>query len=131
MNANKILLVEDDEMMLRIVKTALSREGFNVDVSKNGKDALAQLEASGFGYDLLITDIMLPFMTGFELIDKVRSNSAGQKMAVIVVSSLNNEDSILQGFHLGADDYVKKPIIASELIIRVKKLLFPKKRIEV
>jgi len=104
MNANKILLVEDDEMMLRIVKTALSREGFNVDVSKNGKDALAQLEASGFGYDLLITDIMLPFMTGFELIDKVRSNSAGQKMAVIVVSSLNNEDSILQGFHLGSDD---------------------------
>jgi DNA-binding response OmpR family regulator len=126
--SHKVLLVEDDAMMQRIIKTALVREGFTVDTAINGKAAMEILLASNYQYDLLIADIMMPYITGFELVNHVKRSENGNNIAVIIISSLNNEESVLQGFELGADDYIKKPLIPSELIVRVKRLLFPKKR---
>jgi DNA-binding response OmpR family regulator len=126
--SHKVLLVEDDAMMQRIIKTALVREGFTVDTAINGKVAMEILLANNYRYDLLIADIMMPYITGFELVNHVKRSENGDNIAVIIISSLNNEESVLQGFELGADDYIKKPLIPSELIVRVKRLLFPKKR---
>lgn len=128
MTAKKVLLVEDDMMMQRIIQTALAKEGFAVHVAKNGKEAIEVLRENDYAYDLMIADIMMPFINGFELVNHVKKSEKGDDISVIIISSLNNEESVLQGFELGADDYVKKPLIPSELIVRVKRLMFPKKR---
>lgn len=128
MNDHRILLVEDDSMLQRVIKTALAKEGYSVDTAANGKDAIVLLEENNYNYNLLIADIMMPFINGFELVNHVKRSPNGDNIAVIMISSLNNEESILQGFDLGADDYVKKPLIPSELMVRVKRLLNPKKR---
>ncbi|MDB5232624.1 MAG: response regulator receiver protein [Chitinophagaceae bacterium] len=118
-----ILLIEDDEIMQKVVEKILMKEGYKVDVAKNGREALQKLEESNYSYDLMITDIMMPYANGFEIITKVKSEANGRLIPIIVISSVGNEDSVLEGFKLGADDYLKKPIMAGELIIRVKRLL--------
>lgn len=118
-----ILLVEDDEIMQKVVERILLKEGFTVEVAKNGKEAMQRLEQTNHTYDLMITDIMMPYANGFEIISKIKSKSTGKNIPVIIISSVGNEDSVLEGFKLGADDYLKKPIMAGELIIRVKRLL--------
>jgi len=128
MSGDKILLVEDDSMLQRVIKTALVKEGYLVDTAANGKDAIVLLEQNNYDYKLMIADIMMPFINGFELVNHVKRSVNGDNIAVIMISSLNNEESILQGFDLGADDYVKKPLMPSELMVRVKRLLTPKKR---
>lgn len=119
----KILLVEDDEIMQKVIEKILIREGLVVDVARNGKEALVKLEENNFQYDMMITDIMMPYANGFEIISRVKSEELGKKIPVIIISSVGNEDSVMEGFKLGADDYLKKPIMAGELIIRVKRLL--------
>jgi DNA-binding response OmpR family regulator len=119
---SKILLVEDDELMQKIVDKILRKEGFELDVVKNGKEAFQKLEATNFAYDLIITDIMMPYANGFEILSKVKTNKE-RSIPVIIVSNAGNEDIVLEGFKLGADDFLKKPIIPGELLIRVKRLL--------
>ena len=116
-------MIEDDEIMQKVVEKILLKEGYKVDVAKNGKEALQKLDDSNYSYDLMITDIMMPYANGFEIISKVKSEANGKLIPVIIISSVGNEDSVLEGFKLGADDYLKKPIMAGELIIRVKRLL--------
>jgi DNA-binding response OmpR family regulator len=122
----KILLIEDDAIMLRVIKNVLIKDEHIVDVATNGKEAIQKLEAENYQYDLVITDLMIPYSTGYEVISKIKSQPDGHKMSIIIISSLNNEDSILQGFDLGADDYLKKPILTTELRIRVNRLLYPR-----
>lgn len=119
----KILLIEDDEIMQKVVEKILLKEGFTVDVARNGKEAIQKLEDNNFTYDMMITDIMMPYANGFEIISRVKEENNGKRIPVIIISSVGNEDSVLEGFKLGADDYLKKPIMAGELIIRVKRLL--------
>lgn len=119
----KILLIEDDEIMQKVVEKILLKEGFTVDVARNGKEAIQKLEDNNFTYDMMITDIMMPYANGFEIISRIKEENNGKRIPVIIISSVGNEDSVLEGFKLGADDYLKKPIMAGELIIRVKRLL--------
>lgn len=124
---SKILLVEDDELMQKIVDKILRKEGFELEVVKNGKEAFQKLEATDYGYDLIITDIMMPYANGFEILSKVKTLSKEKTIPVIIVSNAGNEDIVLEGFKLGADDFLKKPIIPGELLIRVKRLLLQNK----
>jgi len=66
---------------------------------------------------------MMPYANGFEIISKIKGDAYGTNIPIIIVSSLGNEDSIMEGFRLGVDDFLKKPIMAGELLIRVKRLL--------
>ncbi len=109
--------------MQKVVEKILLKEGFTVDVARNGKEAMQKLEQNDFTYDMMITDIMMPYANGFEIISKVKNEINGKQIPVIIISSVGNEDSVLEGFKLGADDYLKKPIMAGELVIRVKRLL--------
>lgn len=116
-----ILLVEDNDIMQKLMLTILEREGHIVTVATNGKEGMDLLSAEQSTYDLVITDIMMPYASGFEILNKV--NKSGSRIPVIIVSNLSNEDMVLEGFKLGAADYLKKPIMAGELLLRVKRLL--------
>lgn len=122
-NMAKILLAEDDELMQKIVQKVLTRENYEVDIVTNGKEAFEKLEESSYGYDLVITDLMMPYANGFEIISKLKNNPSQKPVSVIIVSNASNEDMIMESFKLGADDFLKKPIIPAELLIRVKRLL--------
>lgn len=117
----KILLIEDDEIMTRIVARILPSTEYQLEHAANGKEALQRLEASNYAYDLVITDIMMPYANGFEILSKIKQRN--RALPVIIISNAGNEGAIMEGFKLGADDFLKKPILPVELLIRVKKLL--------
>lgn len=120
---SKILLIEDEDLMRKIVERILIKEGHEVDIASNGKEACQNLTNNNFSYDLVITDIMMPYANGFEILSKIKSNKIGKNVPVIIVSSVGNEDMVMEGFKLGADDFLKKPIMAGELLIRINRLL--------
>ena len=117
-----ILVVEDNEIMQKLVTAILEREGYSVTVASNGKEGLELLDVPEPPYDLIIADIMMPFANGFEILNKV-NKFEGRRIPVIIVSNLTNEQVVLDGFQLGAADYITKPIMAGELLLRVKRLL--------
>ncbi len=116
-----ILVVEDDEIMLKAIKNILSKDGYNVILAKNGKEAFDKLENAD--YDLVLSDLMMPYANGLEVISRLKNDPAKKHISIIIVSSVGNEETITEAFRLGADDYLKKPIMAGELLIRIRKLL--------
>lgn len=118
----RILIVEDDFMMLKTLEHRLKGDGHTVALAKDGKEASKLLSQGGGGFDLIITDMLMPYVSGLELINLVREQY-GLQTPIIVLSKVGNEDTILQAFDLGADDYLTKPFSPNELSIRVKKSL--------
>ncbi len=117
----RIIVIEDDDIMRKAVETVLRKEGHEVMTAKDGKEAFELVDRGG--YDLAITDLMMPYANGLEIVSRIRSRADSANVGIIIISSIGNEDSVLEGFNLGADDYLKKPIMAGELLIRIKKLL--------
>jgi two-component system, OmpR family, response regulator VicR len=116
----KILVCEDDFMIIKAIEHKLKSEGYEVDVATDGNEAVEKLSQTN--YNLIMTDLLMPFVGGLELINKIR-NELHSKIPIIVLSTLNNEDSIIEAFNLGADDYITKPFSPNEVSIRVKRLL--------
>lgn len=114
----RILIAEDDELILKTVEHKLVKEGFDVIITRNGKDAIEQIKETEV--DLIITDIMMPFASGTEILSAVRS--LGQKTPVIMLSSMGQEEVVLNAFDLGASDFMVKPFSPSELLLRIKRL---------
>lgn len=122
MDSYHILVIEDDELMQKVMHFILSKEGYKVTMKSNGKEGLEALQDVEDKFDLIITDLMMPHANGFEILNVARQTNNGG-IPVIIVSNLSNEQMILDGFTMGASDYVKKPIMAGELVLRVKRLL--------
>ena len=116
----KILVAEDEPLMLMAIETKLKNEGFEVIGVPDGREALKTLETTI--PDLIITDILMPYTSGLELIGIVNSNQK-KKIPVIVLSGLGQEDTVMEAFQLGADDFITKPFNPTELSVRVKRLL--------
>lgn len=116
----KILVCEDSHVINMIIQYRLVKDGYDVEIAKDGQVAMEKLGAAS--YDLIITDLLMPFTGGLELINKIR-NELHLKIPIIVVSALDHEFSIIEALKLGADDYITKPFSPSELSIRVRKLL--------
>ena len=114
-----ILIVEDDEMILRTLEFRLKKDGYRIEVARDGKDALSKLKSNT--YNLVITDLMLPFVTGMEVLSYIKSNQPD--LPVIVLSGADEEGTIMDAFNLGADDFIAKPFSPGELTLRVKRLL--------
>ena len=115
----KILIVEDDKGALRFIKKGLTESGYTVDAVLNGEDGLfLAVEQS---YDLIILDVMLPGMNGYDIISKLRL--AGKKTPVIFLTARDSQDDIIHGLDLGADDYLVKPFAFAELLARIKAVL--------
>ena len=120
---SKILLIEDDEVMSTIVKRILQKAEYHVDHVRNGKEAFEILESTGFGFDLIITDIMMPYANGFEILSRVKNLLGGRQLPVILLSNAGVDDMISEGVKLGADDFLKKPVLPAELLMRIRRLL--------
>lgn len=113
-----ILIAEDDELILKTIEHKLLKEGYEVILSRNGRDAINSITAEPI--DLVITDIMMPFASGIEILTAIRAT--GKKIPVIMLSSMGQEEVILNAFDLGASDFIVKPFSPSELLLRVKRL---------
>ncbi len=120
----RILVCEDDYMVLKTIEFKLKRDGYTVLTAKDGKEASEIIRKEQL--DLIITDLLMPFMNGQELIFMVR-NDLKLNTPIIVLSKIGLEDTVLKAFELGADDYVVKPFSPLELGIRVKKQLIKRK----
>lgn len=116
----KILIAEDDPVMLALVCKQLSTDDFAITTALDGNEALLIMES--FTPDLVITDLMMPYTSGLELIGILRSNY-GKNLPIIVLSALDEEATVMEAFSLGADDFMTKPFKGNELLIRVKRLL--------
>ena len=115
----RILLVEDDEILLDLISEYLSENGYDVTTSNNAKDALDLAYEQNF--DLLILDVKLPKGDGFSLLSSLRE--LGVSAPSIFTTSLNTIDDLEKGYKSGCDDYLKKPFEQKELLIRIQALL--------
>jgi two-component system alkaline phosphatase synthesis response regulator PhoP len=117
--AQKILVIEDEPTLARLLSYNLSQDGYDTKVVDHGGDGLQ--EALQQSYDLIILDIMLPGLNGFEVLAKLRQK--GNSTPVIILTARNAEDEVVQGLKHGADDYITKPFGVAELLARVSAVL--------
>lgn len=117
--SDTILLVEDDSTLSMIISETLQRDGFDVLTADNGEDGLKQF--ARHGADLIIADVMMPRMDGFEMGRKIRQ--INRNVPLLFLTAKSEIDDIVEGFELGGNDYLKKPFKMLELIVRIKALL--------
>lgn len=115
---NNILVVDDDLELCKLLKQCMENVKYHVDTIHNGQDAVAILQKGG--YDLIILDIMLPGLSGLDVLHKLREKS---NIPVLVLSAKGNEIDRVVGLRSGADDYLCKPFSLSELMARVDNLI--------
>ena len=113
----KILVAEDEMIMLKTIEHRLKKDGHTVITSQDGREALQKIEE--YSPDLILTDIMMPFVSGLEIIAAVKK--AGRNIPIIVLSAMGQENVVLEAFELGAADYITKPFSPNELSVRVKR----------
>lgn len=118
----KILVLEDNERLSKLIKQALSDEGYSVDCFSDGDEALEVLEN---GYDCFILDINVPNLDGITILEAIRLNHS--TTPVIIMSSNHDFEKVQTSYDLGCDDYLKKPFYIFELVQKVKKFLTVKK----
>ncbi len=117
-----VLLVEDDRLTVNLLKARLEMEGLEVRVAWNGLEALAALEKEPV--DLLVTDLMMPGMNGFRLIQEIRQlPEAMGKVPILVISASQSEQEMVACFSAGADDFMAKPLVIPVLMERLWHLL--------
>jgi len=116
------LLVDDDEDIVYLVQQLLLRDGFIVHATTNGRDA-KEFIATSKPTDIVITDLMLPYVSGFELITQIREDRQWQHVPVIVLSGKVTERAVVRALDIGANDYVTKPYNPQELSARIKRHL--------
>ncbi len=122
MNGNgkrRILVIEDDESITLGLEMNLQAEGYDVSIAIDGDDGLRRAQQDDF--DLLILDVMLPKMNGFEVVRALRSQ--GQHVPIVMLSARGAEMDKVMGLELGAEDYITKPFSLAELLARVKAVL--------
>lgn len=115
----KILIAEDEPMMLKVIEIRLKKDGHEVIAASDGKQALEQIALHD--PDMIITDIMMPFSSGLEIVGTVKQGNK-RNVPVIILSAMGQENVVLEAFNLGADDYITKPFSPNELSMRVKRL---------
>jgi DNA-binding response OmpR family regulator len=121
MAGEKVLIVEDDKHISKLVKYNLEKSGFICKTAITGEEALELLDAEPV--DLILLDIMLPRMDGFETCKTIKQNQAHAHIPLIILTAKGEEIDRIVGFELGADDYVVKPFSPRELVLRIKAVL--------
>jgi len=115
----RILVAEDDKNVARLMQIVLKNEGYDVILAHNGRKALELLDSEHI--DMILLDIMMPVINGFEFLETIRGNNIDTP--VIITSAKNLPEDRCQGFISGADDYIVKPVDERELLLRIKALL--------
>ena len=117
----KILLIEDEKRLAKIIKNFLEKNNFEVADLYDGEDAI--ITAETFNPNLILLDWMLPGLSGLEICRQIRSNKSINKVPIIFLTAKGEEEDKLRGLDIGADDYITKPFSQTELIARIKALL--------
>jgi DNA-binding response OmpR family regulator len=118
----KILIVEDDSFMEKSLSFTLKEEGYGVDIARDGEEALDKIEK--IDLDLILLDIILPKIDGFEVLEKIKENPKTKKMPVIILSNLGQKEDVERGLKLGANGYIIKAHFKLEDVInKIKDIL--------
>ena len=120
MEKKHLLLAEDDELLASLLEYRLKLAGFEVILAQDGKEVKEILSRET--PDIIVSDIMMPYFSGIELVDFLR-NTLHSQIPVIIISSAGNEENVLSAFELGANDFIAKPVNPSELLVRVNREL--------
>lgn len=120
--APEVLIVEDDQIIASLLDHLLKRRGFETHLAGDGQKALALLESLA-PPELVMLDIMLPFVDGFELIQRIRAKAGWQDIPIIMLTSKAQERNVVRALDAGASDYVVKPFQPEELMARVRRCL--------
>lgn len=118
--STKILVIDDEEALCEILKFNLQREGYDVDCAYSAESAL---DMDLTPYDLFIVDIMMERLSGFDFAKRVRNMPSIESTPIIFCSALNGEDDTVTGLNIGADDYITKPFVITEVLARVRAVL--------
>lgn len=121
MSQERVLVADDEPDVLGLVTYQLSREGFRVDTAINGRAAIEAATADV--PDLIVLDLMMPELDGYETLRLLRDNPRTSKIPVILLTARDEDEQRIRGLELGADDYVTKPFNARELVLRVQAVL--------
>jgi len=121
MSAPHVLVVEDSPTQARLLRLILEAEGFAVEVAVDGPAALAQLAAGPF--DLVVSDVLMQGLTGFELCRRIKADPAQREIPVVLVTTLREPQEIVQALEVGADSFVRKPYDPDALVVRLRSLL--------
>lgn len=115
----KILVVEDERIIAHAIKEGLEQDGYAVDIAYDGQDGYST--ASADEYDVIISDVMMPEMNGYDMVAKLRRD--GNKTPVLMLTAKDQERDVIKGLDTGADDYLAKPFAFGVLLARVRALL--------
>lgn len=127
-NTHRALVVEDNEHILYMYEFILRRAGYDVIAVTNGRDAQAAIENLE-PVDVIVLDLMLPYVSGYQLISEIRSSPLWQYVPIVVVSGKVLESDIVKALDLGANDYVTKPFRPEELLARLRRAVADHERV--
>lgn len=120
----KLLLVEDDSFILDIYDMKLSEAGYDVTLANNGREAVRQLEENQFIPDLILLDIVMPYMDGFDVLKVLKENDLWKEIPVIMLTNLSQKDDIERAVKMGANDYlIKSHFTPSEVLTKIQKYI--------
>ena len=119
--AKRILIADDEANIVIALEFLLQKSGYEVKVVANGEEALGQLES--FGPDLVLLDVMMPQVSGYEVCQRMRSRPEWRRIKIVVLSAKGREVEVSKGISLGADLYVTKPFSNTELVGTINDLL--------
>ena len=122
-NPPLVLIVDDDQAISALLKHLLEREGYAVKTVFDGLDAKDYILSQKVPPALVLTEMMLPSVNGYDLIEIIRGSSSWKDIPVVVLSSLEQDDKIVRALKLGANDYVTKPFRVNELLTRINRLI--------
>lgn len=126
----KVMIVEDDAFVMDIYETKLLEEGYEVLEATNGMEGYKKLEAGNIP-DLILLDIIMPYMDGMELLRKIKTNERLKTIPIILLTNLSQKEDIDLGLGMGAEDYlIKSQFTPSEVFKKIKELLARKERDE-
>jgi len=128
-NTHRALVVEDNEHILYMYEFMLRRAGYDVIAVANGQDARAAIENIE-PVDVVVLDLMLPYVSGYQLISEIRSSPSWQHVPIVVVSGKVLEIDIVKALDLGASDYVTKPFRPDELLARLRRVIADREKVK-
>jgi DNA-binding response OmpR family regulator len=117
----KVLIADDEPNIVVSLEFLMKQQGYEVKVARDGEEAFAAVAA--FGPDLILLDVMMPRMSGYDLCQKVRENAAWQDIRIIMLSAKGRDVEVTKGMAVGADAYVTKPFSTKDLLARVREML--------
>lgn len=120
---NSLVVIEDDTHIAEVLRFMLERQGYAVSLAGDGRAAQRLIEDIATPPDLVLLDVMLPHVDGFELVRVIRARSGWEKTPVIMLTAKNMEQDIVRALDAGANDYIVKPFQPNELLARVRRYL--------